>query len=86
MAQAMKGVTQALTKMNKKMDIPGLQKIMAEFMKENEKSEMTEELIGDTLDDAFTEEGSEAEENAIVNQVLDELGVNMSETVPGFIK
>jgi hypothetical protein len=32
--------------MNGKVDMPGLQKVMAEFMKENEKSEMTEEMMG----------------------------------------
>ena len=35
----MKGVTQALTKLNKKINLPGLQKIMAEFMRENERAE-----------------------------------------------
>ena len=82
MAQAMKGVTKAMVSMNKKINLPGMQKIMAEFMKENERSEMTQEMIGDTLDDAMEEEGSEAEENAIVGQVLDELGINMSEAAP----
>ncbi len=82
MATAMKGVTKALTSMNKKVNLPGLQKIMTEFMRENEKSEMTQEMLGDTLDDAMAEEGTEEEENAIVGQVLDELGVNMTENVP----
>lgn len=82
MATAMKGVTKALVGMNKKINLPGMNKIMAEFMRENEKADMTQEMIGDTLDDAMEEEGSEAEENAIVGQVLDELGINMSENVP----
>lgn len=82
MATAMKGVTKALVSMNKKINLPGMQKIMAEFMRENEKADMTQEMIGDTIDDAMEEEGSEAEENAIVGQVLDELGINMSESVP----
>jgi charged multivesicular body protein 2A len=79
MATAMKGVTKALTQMNKKINLPGLQKIMAEFMKENEKADITAEMIGDTLDDAMEEEGSAEEEELIVGQVLDELGVNMSQ-------
>mmetsp|Transcript_29656 Transcript_29656/g.50067 ORF Transcript_29656/g.50067 Transcript_29656/m.50067 type:complete len:219 (+) Transcript_29656:184-840(+) len=82
MAQAMKGVTKALTAMNKKVNMPGLQKIMTEFMRENEKSEITSEMIGDTLDDAMEEEGSAEEEEMIVGQVLDELGINMSEATP----
>lgn len=77
MAQAMKGVTKALVKMNQKINLPGLQKIMAEFMKENERSEMTQEMIGDTIDDALEEEGTAEEEEAVVSQVLDELGVGV---------
>lgn len=82
MATAMKGVSKALVKLNAKISLPGLQKIMTEFMKENEKSEITSEMIGDTLDDAFEEEGSAEEEDRIVNQVLDELGVSMSQDTP----
>lgn len=82
MATAMKGVTKALTQMNKKINLPGLQKIMAEFMKENEKADITAEMIGDTLDDAMEEEGSAEEEELIVGQVLDELGIGMSQDTP----
>eukprot|EP01036_Dinobryon_divergens_P023256 gene23256-31582_t len=56
--------------------------IMADFMKENERAEITEEVIGDTIDDAMADENSEAQEDAIVNQVLDELGISVSESVP----
>lgn len=54
-------------------------------MRENERAEITEEVIGDTIDDAMAEENSEAEENAIVSQVLDELGISTSESVPGVL-
>ena len=57
----MKGVTKALTSMNKQISLPGLQKIMTEFMKENERADLTQEAIGDTLDDAMADETSEAE-------------------------
>ena len=69
MANAMKGVTKAMTKMNKMNDIPALQKMMTEFMRENEKSDMTQEMIADTMDDAFDEEGALEEEELIVNKV-----------------
>lgn len=82
MMRAMKGVTKSLTKLNAKISLPGLQKVMTDFMRENEKSEITSEMIGDTLDDAMEEEGSAEEEDKIVNQVLDELGVNMSQETP----
>ena len=70
MAGAMKGVTKALISMNKKMDLPGLQKVMADFMRENEKSEITQEALGDAMDDAMEEEGSSEQEDSIVNQVF----------------
>ncbi len=41
--------------MNKQMNAPALQKIMTDFARENEISEVTQEMIGDTLDDAFEE-------------------------------
>lgn len=82
MMRAMKGVTKSLTKLNAKISLPGLQKVMTDFMRENEKSEITSEMIGDTLDDAMEEEGSAEEEDKIVSQVLDELGVNMSQETP----
>jgi charged multivesicular body protein 2A len=44
MFNAMKGVTKALTSMNKKMDLPGLQKIMNEFMTENERYSLSVSL------------------------------------------
>lgn len=82
MAQAMKGVTKALGQMNKKINLPGLQKIMGEFLKENERAEVTQEMMGDTIDDALEEEGSAAEEDMIVSQVLDELGINTASATP----
>ena len=82
MSSAMKNVTKAMVKMNKQMDIPALQKIMAEFMKENERSEMTQEMMGDLLDDAMEEEGDDEEEEKIVGQVLAELNINFDEAIP----
>lgn len=39
---------------------------------------MTEEMINDTLDDIFDESGDEEESEGIVNQVLDEIGIEIS--------
>lgn len=82
MADAMKGVTKALVAMNKKVKLPGLQKLMVEFMTENERAEIMQEAIGDTMDDAFEEEGASLEEDKIVSQVLDELGLGVNASVP----
>lgn len=39
--------------MNKQLNMPALQKIMREFERQNEKMEMTSEMMGDAIDDAF---------------------------------
>lgn len=49
--------------------MPALQKIMVEFARENERSELTGELIGDTLDDALADDGDAEAEDKIVSQV-----------------
>jgi charged multivesicular body protein 2A len=55
MTRAMKGVTKALVTMNKQMSLPQLTKIMQEFMSENERSELQDEMMNDVLDEAMTE-------------------------------
>lgn len=75
MSDAMKGVTVALGKMNKKMNMPQLTKIMQEFMKENERSELTQEMMGDAIDDAMGSDETAEEEDRLVNQILDEIGI-----------
>jgi charged multivesicular body protein 2A len=82
MSSAMKGVTKALVSMNKKLNMPELQKIMADFMRENERAEFTQEAMGDAIDDAMDQEGSAADEERIVSQVMDELGITATESVP----
>jgi len=82
MASAMRSTTAAMTKMNQKFNLPELQRIMMEFQRENEKAEMTMEVMGENLDDVMEEEGDEEEQEAIVNQVLDEIGVNFTEQIP----
>lgn len=42
---------------------------MMEFQRENERAEMTMEVMGDTMDDVMAEEGDEEEEESIVQQV-----------------
>ena len=63
--------------MNNQLKLPELQKIMNEFAIQNERAEMTQEVMGDAVDDALTAPGSEEEENRVVSQVLDEIGINI---------
>jgi len=79
MAQAMKGVTRAMMSMNKQLKLPQIQQIMQEFEKQTEIMDMKEEMMNDVIDDAMGEEEDEEEGDAIVSQVLDELGLQMTE-------
>merc|ERR1719167_1483901 len=79
MATAMKDVTKAMQKMNKQMKLPEIQKIMMEFEKQTELMDMKEEMMSDAIDDAMGDEDDEEESDAIVTQVLDELGLQLTD-------
>lgn len=77
--ESMKKITKSMSKLNQKVKLPELQKIMTEFAKQMELMEMRDEMMGDAIDDAMEEEGDEKEEEMIVNQVLDEIGISLNE-------
>jgi charged multivesicular body protein 2A len=81
MVSAMSGVTKAMKNMNNQMKLPQLQKIMQEFEMENEKNDMIQEATGDAMDDAFADDEDEEEEDRIVNEVLDQIGVDLTGSV-----
>lgn len=39
--------------MNKRMNLPNMQKILMEFERQNERMDMTSEMMGDAIDDAM---------------------------------
>ncbi|KAH9508673.1 Charged multivesicular body protein 2b [Bulinus truncatus] len=78
MANAMATTTKTMTQMNKTMDPMKTAAVMKDFERESAKMGMTEEMIEDTLDDILTESGDEEEQDAIVNRVLDEIGIEIS--------
>ncbi len=80
MAEAMKSTAIAMRKMNKAVNVPAINKMMAEFEKENMKSEMMQEIMGEAIDGAM--DNDEEEEDQVVAQVLDEIGIAMSEGIP----
>jgi len=83
MAGAMKGVTRAMTSMNKQLKLPQIQQIMMEFEKQTEMMNMKEEMMNDVIDDAMEGEDDEEETDAVVSQVLDELGLQLTEGMAG---
>nr|XP_025037202.1 charged multivesicular body protein 2b [Pelodiscus sinensis] len=78
MAGAMSTTAKTMQVVNKKMDPQKTLQTMQNFQKENMKMEMTEEMINDTLDDIFEGSDEEEESQDIVNQVLDEIGIEIS--------
>jgi len=82
MGEAMRNTTKAMVQMNKAVDAPAISKMMAEFEKENMKSDMMQEIMGDMLDDAMEQDGDEEDEDKIVSQVLDEIGISFGEEIP----
>merc|ERR1712178_519638 len=77
MAQSMKGVTKAMGRMNKSMNMPQIQKIMAEFQKQSEMMKMKGEMGDDAIDDAMDDGETEEDTDMLVGQILGELGIEM---------
>lgn len=78
--QSMKGATVLLGSMNRQMNLPALQRIAMEFEKENDIMDQRQEMMEDAVDDvAGLEDEEEGEE--VVNQVLDEIGVDLGQIV-----
>merc|ERR1719331_238620 len=76
-------MAQAMMNMNKQMKLPEIQKIMQEFEKQSEIMDMKEEMMSDVIDDALGDEDDEEETDNIVTQVLDELGLQMTDQITG---
>lgn len=81
MATAMVGVTRALRSMNANMNLPAMNRIMAEFEKQSEIMDMKEEIMNDTMDDVMDEEGDEEESEMIVGQIFDEIGISFNQSL-----
>lgn len=74
---SMKNVTKSMVALNKQMNLPELQKVMREFMKQNEQMEMKQEMMGEAVEDAMDDVEDEEETDRVVNEVLDEIGINL---------
>jgi charged multivesicular body protein 2A len=78
----MQSTGKAMAKMNKAVNVSSITKMMAEFEKENAKTEMMQEVMGDAMDDVMEGEENEEEEDRIVGQVLDEIGITFGDELP----
>ena len=66
--------------MNRQMNLPALQRIAQEFEKENDIMDQRQEMMDDAIDDATGMEDEEESED-VVNQVLDEIGIDLGQSV-----
>lgn len=82
MMQSMKGATVLLGSMNRQMNLPALQRIAMEFEKENDIMDQRQEMMDDAIDDVTGLEDEEESEE-VVNQVLDEIGIDLGQAVSG---
>merc|ERR1711939_926752 len=80
MMQAMKGATGVLGNMNRSMNLPALQRIAMGFEKENDIMDQRQEMMDDAIDDVTGLEDEEEGEE-VVNQVLDEIGVDLNQAL-----
>lgn len=87
MMQSMKGATSLLGSMNRQMNLPALQRIAMEFERENDIMDQRQEMMDDAIDDVTGLEDEEEGEE-VVNQVLDEIGVDLNQAVspPSFLR
>lgn len=77
MAGVLGNVAGVMKDVNDSVSAADTAKIMAQFAQQNEMMGLREELIDDALIDAFDGEGVEEESDAIVNQVLTEIGLDV---------
>lgn len=68
--------------MNKGMNLPAISKVLMEFERESDMMDMKEGMMSDTMDDVMDDmEDEEEEGDKILKQVLDEIGVDLSQKV-----
>lgn len=80
MATAILTFAALLGSMNRQMNLPALQRIAMEFEKENDIMDQRQEMMDDAIDDATGMEDEEESED-VVNQVLDEIGIDLGQAV-----
>ncbi|PXF43582.1 Charged multivesicular body protein 2a-like [Gracilariopsis chorda] len=75
MASAMGNVVQIMARINQNMNLPAMQNVMMQFEMEHGKMEMTQEMVDDAMGDVLSGADEEAQTDDVINQVLDELGL-----------
>jgi len=85
MTETLGKTAKVMSQVNKNMNTQKVMKNMAKYQNEMAKSKMTQEIMEDTLDDVFDSEDAELQQDDLINQVLDEIGLQRMDgmgTVP----
>lgn len=77
MSGAMRSAALSMQRMNRAQSLPALQNIIKTFGKEQDQLNRKQDMMNEAMDDVF--EPNEQEENALVDQVLDEVGIHAAE-------
>ncbi|BDA48984.1 Charged multivesicular body protein 2b [Coccomyxa sp. Obi] len=78
MGESMAKASEAMAAMGQTNDPAKIAQTMQQFQKENAKMEMGQEMMDDNLDGIFDDDDTEAETSDLMNQVLDEIGVDIT--------
>lgn len=79
MAGAMGNAVKIMARMNKSLNLPAMQQVLMNFEMEHGKMEMTQEMMDDAMGDALAGPDEEELSEEILNQVMDELGLEGSQ-------
>ncbi|KAL5457149.1 hypothetical protein EMCRGX_G034389 [Ephydatia muelleri] len=83
MAGAMGSTAKTMAAVNKQVKVEDVARTMQTFERESAKMDMTGEMMEDTLDSLLTGSDDEAEEDAVVSKVLDEIGIEVNSKLSG---
>jgi charged multivesicular body protein 2A len=78
MQQAMANMTRAMIRMNRGINVKVMQDIIRNFEKHTMMMEDKQSMIDDTLDQSMADFDNPDEENDIVRQVMEEIGLDLS--------
>lgn len=81
MTEAMRNITIVLRNINRRIHLPQIQRILRDFEKEVDMCDIKENYIDDSIDDTFDNDEDEEESEQILNKVLDELGLQLTDTL-----
>ncbi|XP_003387816.1 PREDICTED: charged multivesicular body protein 2b-like [Amphimedon queenslandica] len=81
MTKAMGQTSKAMASMNKQVKLEDIQRTMQQFEKESTKMDMAGEMMDDTMDAILS--GDEDEEDEVIGQVLDEIGLEYTSKLAG---